>query len=354
MAFQIINGVLKKYEGTDEHVVIPEGVKEIGDYAFYGAHKMSTIRFPDTLRDIGMNAFYDCASLKEAILPDSLFFLGSAVFSRCSSLKRVWLPDSIRTLPKVMFFQCEKLEEVRLPVKLRRIGRACFEQCHNLRVMVLPETLRVIENNVFDECTNLEAVFLPEKLEEIGDNAFIDCENLKELIIGEHITKIGNGAFETKGSLKLEVPEHFRITPQMLDNRWNMYWNSGSGNSYSVKNEKKYLLHDSWIPNVSLSSWKPEARCTLAVNYLETYRHAIAEYENWIRDNASECLEMIIAQKRYKALNAALENGVLAAVQVQPYLDRIRDRDEKAKLLAMAKDQKKDEDLLSMDLDDLF
>lgn len=354
MEFQVINNVLKKYEGNAEHVIIPEGVKEIGDYAFYGAHAMRTVTFPESLNAIGMNAFYDCASLKEVILPDSLSFLGSAAFSRCSNLKRVWLPDSVHTLNRVTFFQCEKLEQIRMPVTLTRIGRACFEKCRSLRVMVLPETLTVLEDNVFDECIQLEAVFLPESLKEIGNNVFIDCENLKELNIGKNVGKIGKGAFETKGQLKLSFPEHLRVTPEMLDNRWNMYWNSGTGSSYSVKNERKYLLHDSYIPNVDLNQWKPEARCILALNYLESWKNTIETYDGWIREHHRECLEMMIPQKRFNALNTALEKEIITPEQLFPYLDRITDRDEKARLLAMNQAHESSDDLLNIDLDDLF
>ena len=63
---------------------------------------------------------------------------------------------------------------------------------------------------------------------------------------------------------------------------------------------------------------------------------------------------MIVSSKRYEALNKALANNILDADLVQPYLYRINDRDEKAKLLEMSRNQKKKDDLLSMDLDDLF
>lgn len=351
MPFEISHDVLKKYEGNETRVIIPEGIREIADYAFYGAHAMEYISIPSSVKEIGTNAFYDCASLKEAVLPDSLFYLGSAAFGRCFDLKRVWLPDSLTSLPRIAFFQCERLEQIRLPETITRIGRACFEKCRSLHVIVLPETLRILEDNVFDECTQLEAVFLPENLEEIGNNVFIGCENLAEITLGKNVRKIGTGAFETGGSLKLNVPEETEIRPQMLDNRWNMDWRTDTP---SRLDEKKYLLHDSYIPSLRLNEWKPLSRVVLAVNYLETYRGPLENYETWIHEHTQELLEMIVSSKRYEALNKALANNILDADLVQPYLYRINDRDEKAKLLEMSRNQKKKDDLLSMDLDDLF
>ena len=72
MPFEISHDVLKKYEGNETRVIIPEGIREIADYAFYGAHAMEYISIPSSVKEIGTNAFYDCASLKEAVLPDFL------------------------------------------------------------------------------------------------------------------------------------------------------------------------------------------------------------------------------------------------------------------------------------------
>lgn len=349
MGFEIVSGVLKKYRGEEKHVVIPDGVREIGDYAFSAARMMETVCFPQTLNAVGMNAFYDCEMLKEAVFPESLEYLGPAVFSRCGNLRRVWLPDNLTSLPRVTFFQCEKLEEVRLPVKLQRISRACFEQCRSLQLIAFGESLKVIEDGVFARCSKLEAVLLPQSLEEIGKNAFIGCESLREITLGNNVKKIGGGAFETWGSLKLDVPEGLRITPMMLDNRWNMYWNPGS-----IKIEKKYLLHDSWLPCVDISEWKPDARVILAVNYLESYRYRIENYEQWIHDNKAACLEMITDRKRFKALRNAVTDDIFTSEDILPYLERIKDRDEKAWLLEMNQKKQRADDLLSVDPDDLF
>jgi hypothetical protein len=67
MAFEIAGGILKKYEGSEEHVTVPGEVTEIGDYAFYGASQLKSLRIPDTVREMGDNIFYDCESLEEVV-----------------------------------------------------------------------------------------------------------------------------------------------------------------------------------------------------------------------------------------------------------------------------------------------
>lgn len=354
MAFEIAGGILKKYEGSEEHVVIPREVTEIGDYAFYGASQLKSLRIPDTVREMGDNVFYDCENLEEVILPDSLSYIGSAMFSRCASLKRVVFPDVLTWLPRITFFQCESLVSVHLPSSLERIGRACFEQCHSLREIILPEGVKTLDENVFDDCTGLRKISLPETLEMIGDNVFFNCSSLEELVLPSSLKSIGKGAFETRGRLKLTVPDNIAIHSKMLDNNWNMYWNFGVNRRYNGKNEDNYQLHDSRIANVNLKEWKPSARVILAVNYLETFENEIDFYHEWIRENRTALLETAVTERRYNALNKALELGLMEPDELVPYLERITDRDERAKLLSMNKEKRQAEDLFDMDLDSLF
>ena len=58
--FVIENNVLVKYEGLDENVVVPEGVKKIGEYAFYNEHlptRIKSVILPLTLQEIEKRAF---------------------------------------------------------------------------------------------------------------------------------------------------------------------------------------------------------------------------------------------------------------------------------------------------------
>ena len=63
--FIIENGVLIKYKGADENVIIPEGVKAIGDNAFYEKETIKSIIIPDGVKAIGNAVFYGCENLKK-------------------------------------------------------------------------------------------------------------------------------------------------------------------------------------------------------------------------------------------------------------------------------------------------
>ncbi len=63
--FRIIDGVLKEYSGSEASVVIPEGVKEIGDGAFEGCTSLASVSIPEGVKEIGDGAFEGCTSLTE-------------------------------------------------------------------------------------------------------------------------------------------------------------------------------------------------------------------------------------------------------------------------------------------------
>ena len=351
MSFTIVNGTLKKYEGDDVTVVIPEGVRSIDDYAFYGASAIRRVIIPASAEDIGNNVFYDCEQLEEAVVPDTVRWMGSAVFSRCKNLRSVTLPEGLTKLPNITFYQCTGLADVKLPPRLTRIGRAAFEQCASLKTLDLPVTLKVIEEKVFDACVSLSSVTLPEGIEEIGDNAFYQCAALRSVNLPSSLKSIGKGALETRGKISIESGGDLLVRSRMLDNNWNMYWNFGSNGRYNGKNEDNYQLVSSWLPHVDLKEWKPLAQCVLAVNYLETYRYRVDFYEEWIRDHAETVMAECVRLKRWQALNTALGKGLIPALAAEKWLDKIRDPQERAVLLEFRKKEKEADifDLLGED-----
>ncbi|MBE6128266.1 MAG: leucine-rich repeat domain-containing protein [Erysipelotrichaceae bacterium] len=346
MAFTIIANTLKKYEGNDTHVIIPEGIEAIADYAFYGAAMMEQVTFPESLREIGSDVFYGCEKLKEAWIPDGVSWMGSAVFSRCANLEKVRLSKRLTSLPKITFFQCANLKEVILP-SVRRLSRACFQQCHSLDTIELPSSLKIIEDNAFDDCISLQEIELPQGIEEIGENAFFNCASLRRINLPSSLIFIGKGALETHGRIRIDADESIYLAAGMLENNWNMNWNFGSNGLYNGRNEDNYQLYDSWLCNLDLNQWKPFARSVLTVNYLESFRRPLAMYDSWFLANKEECLEMIITGKRYKALYQALDLQLVTSAMIAPYLSRIKEPDERAKLLEISRSQE-EEDLLDL------
>lgn len=61
--FIIECGILEKYIGPGGDVTIPEGVTEIGDWAFCGCTGLTSVTIPGDVTEIGNEAFQDCENL---------------------------------------------------------------------------------------------------------------------------------------------------------------------------------------------------------------------------------------------------------------------------------------------------
>jgi len=96
-------------------VVIPNSVKEIGDYAFdavrfsttYSKYKfdktLSSISFGTGLEKIGSYAFYGRSILSEVTIPDKCTTIDPFAFAKCSNLSKITLGKGINTIGACTF-----------------------------------------------------------------------------------------------------------------------------------------------------------------------------------------------------------------------------------------------------------
>ncbi len=74
--------------------VIPEGVKAIGEYAFY-TQDLTSITIPRSVTSIGVGAFAKCMKLTSIFIPDSVTSIGGCAFAWCASLAPITIPRSV-------------------------------------------------------------------------------------------------------------------------------------------------------------------------------------------------------------------------------------------------------------------
>ena len=64
-------------------IVIPEGVEEIEEDAFFGCSSLKSVSIPNSVTFIGDGAFMDCSSLEYINIPNSVTSIGFAAFREC-------------------------------------------------------------------------------------------------------------------------------------------------------------------------------------------------------------------------------------------------------------------------------
>ncbi len=199
--FTIVNGCLTQYLGKEEEVVIPNGVKSIGEYAFAGCTTLSSVVIPDSVESIGEVAFADCTTLSSVVIPDSVESIGGFAFDVCTSLSSVVMGESVKSIEAGAFARCSSLNSIVIPDSVKSIGEAAFLDCTSLSSVVIGNSVQSIENATFMDCTSLSSVVIPNSVEIIGELAFNSCSSLNSVEIGSSVESIGDYALADCTSL---------------------------------------------------------------------------------------------------------------------------------------------------------
>ena len=173
--FVIEDGVLLSYNGTEEIVVIPEEVTEIGTKAFKHAgprKNMKEVVLHGGITTIGDKAFKNCDALVSITIPDGVKTMGTYVFANCDSLKSAVISGSLEIVEDYAFYSCEAFESVTFNEGVKEIGYDAFFGCYKLTSVVLPESIEVVGSYCFAYCDRLTDVYINSKLTKLGLRIF--------------------------------------------------------------------------------------------------------------------------------------------------------------------------------------
>lgn len=191
--------------GRRDAVTIPEGVEEIGNYAFYMVDGCQEYNFPSTLKTIGKQAFAHCYGLREFTIPDTVTSIGENCFDLCENLKTVTIGSGLTEIPSQAFIECYSLSNIDIPSTIKTIGKQAFLGCTEIKSLDLKEGLKKIGNGAFyfstteyneNDLPGLTSLNIPNSVEYLGDNAFANQSALTTVSIGSGLTYFGTGAFD--------------------------------------------------------------------------------------------------------------------------------------------------------------
>lgn len=223
-----------------EEVILPEGVAEIGVFAFSGTG-LRSFDAPSTLREIGEKAFFNCRKLLRVNLNEGLRTIGDSAF-QASSIASLALPASIKSIGRSvtrntsvvhsgphcsisidenckdqfldgkggLYRRCEdgvclvqlideEAQHYEVFEGAVAIDPLAFAYHDHIESVRLASTVRTIGESAFRICRKLRKVELSESLVSIGEEAFLDTA-IEELRLPAALVELGDRALVTYGA----------------------------------------------------------------------------------------------------------------------------------------------------------
>lgn len=190
-----------------ENVVLPSGVKSIGDNAYDNSHKLQYLTLNEGLETIGLSAFEMCENLGRLVCPSTLKEIGSLAFNNCYGMTSIYLNEGLKSIGKTAFHGCG-VQLVKIPQTVETIGYEAFAANNSLEQLQLPVYCGDLGDNAFATCEHLKRITLDangttlrSKNVKWGKTCFAGCPNLTDVSIPSNVVELGEGAFSGCSSL---------------------------------------------------------------------------------------------------------------------------------------------------------
>ncbi len=215
---------------TASSIIIQNGIKTIGNRAFYGCANITEIHIPSSVTQIGTQIFYKANNLTtvhydssyssednrflsvsnikkvvfggryvpsviagytnitEVVISDSVTTIGNYAFENCSGLTSITIGNSVTTIGEWAFSGCSGLENIYYAgnieswCKISRLGNLMIYASSNKKLYINNELIT-------------DYLIIPDSVTSIGEWAFSGCSGLTSVTIPDSVTSIGNYAF---------------------------------------------------------------------------------------------------------------------------------------------------------------
>ena len=201
-----------EYAAISGNLVLPDGLKSIGKFAFYCCDNLTgSLTVPSGVTMISENTFYGCGFSGTLTLPAGLVEIKHNAFYRTSFKGELIIPSSVIAIGDNAFSATLFNGNLFLPLDLISLGEGTFSNCWRLSgVVEIPSNIVAIPSSLFSGCTGLEGVVLHKDVEVVGASAFSGCTGLYSIVSkAKNPPVINANSFNgvAKDNFTVEVPE---------------------------------------------------------------------------------------------------------------------------------------------------
>ena len=202
-------------------VRIKQGIKSIGDQAFFANVNLEKVFIPQSVSSIGVNL---CGGVESTVAKSNVIEVDSRntnykVEGDCLieiSTKKVisgftfsTIPSYIETIAIHAFYRSQ-LDSITIPDSVTSVGTYAFGECKNLTNVTIGNSVTSIGNNAFYSCGSLTNITIPDSVTSIGYAAFTSCTSLTGVSFantsGWYVTETKGGDASTGTAVDVSNP----------------------------------------------------------------------------------------------------------------------------------------------------
>lgn len=228
--------------GSNVVLSLPSSVKSIDKQAFYFANiALSSTTFAEGIESIGDSAFtfvdiaYTTVDSQKTydtlVLPRGLKSIGEEAFSSILTLGSLTLNEGLTTIGERAFRNCNIASSITLPSTLTSLGEGAFSERNQIKGFSSDSTAYAVENDVimdasktrvygFATGSDATSISLPSTVRTIDSYAFSGASKLQSLTLNNGLKKIGEYAFNNCKLSSIAIPESATDLGRRLFNGW--------------------------------------------------------------------------------------------------------------------------------------
>lgn len=213
-------------------ITLPEGIEELGYYAFTRCTSLTSINLPQSIKKIGTACFayvpcefvLDLPNLED--IPECETYTNMCMAFRMSGIKRI---ENIGKVEKLrgglisgediysIFYNCVNLEYANIE-NVKEVSNYAFALCTSLTTVIMRQ-METIRQYAFKGCTSLTIIDLPSTIGYVDWNSFSGCTSLSTVVIRTTNYKVSKNCFDGCPITELYVPEEMLETYK-TDSSW--------------------------------------------------------------------------------------------------------------------------------------